>query len=83
MFRGILRDEATTTGALAQTEDPLRLWNDGREKEFVPNFVAAVTRDSLDFVLVPQCIATFNNDATLRVEHPRERAVGTTLSCCL
>jgi len=56
--------------ALAQA-DPLPSWNDGRAKQSILNFVAAVTREgSPDFVAVPQRIATFDNDGTLWVEQP-------------
>lgn len=56
--------------ALAQA-DPLPSWNDGRAKQSILNFVAAVTREgSPDFVAVPQRITTFDNDGTLWVEQP-------------
>jgi hypothetical protein len=51
--------------------DPLPSWADGRTKEAILDFVAAVTRDgSPDFVPVPQRIATFDNDGTLWCEQP-------------
>ena len=51
--------------------DPLPSWNDGRSKQSILSFVAAVTRDgSPDFVPVPQRIATFDNDGTLWCEQP-------------
>ncbi len=57
--------------ALAQTPDPLPSWNDGRAKQSILDFVAAVTReDSPDFVPVSQRIATFDNDGTLWSEQP-------------
>ena len=57
--------------ARAQTADPLPSWNDGRAKQSILDFVAAVTREgSPDFVPVPQRIATFDNDGTLWVEQP-------------
>src|SRR5436190_3889350 len=57
--------------AQAQTADPLASWNDGRAKQSILDFVAAVTREgSSDFVPVPQRIATFDNDGTLWVEQP-------------
>lgn len=57
--------------AQAQGADPLPSWNDGRTKQSILDFVAAVTRDgSPDFVPVPERIATFDNDGTLWVEQP-------------
>jgi len=51
--------------------DPLPSWNDGRSKQSILSFVAAVTRESSpDFVPVPQRIATFDNDGTLWCEQP-------------
>jgi hypothetical protein len=56
--------------ALAQG-DPLPSWNDGKAKQSILDFVAAVTREgSPDFVPVPQRVATFDNDGTLWVEQP-------------
>ena len=56
--------------ALAQG-DPLPSWNDGRSKQSILSFVAAVTREgSTDFVPAPQRIATFDNDGTLWCEQP-------------
>lgn len=56
--------------ALAQG-DPLPSWNDGRSKQSILSFVAAVTREgSPDFVPAPQRIATFDNDGTLWCEQP-------------
>jgi hypothetical protein len=52
-------------------DDPLSSWNDGRSKQSILSFVAAVTREgSPDFVPVPQRIATFDNDGTLWCEQP-------------
>jgi hypothetical protein len=57
--------------ARAQSADPLPSWNEGRAKQSILDFVAAVTREgSPDFVPVPQRIATFDNDGTLWVEQP-------------
>ena len=57
--------------AQAQAADPLPSWNDGRTKQSILDFVAAVTRDgSPNFVPPPERIATFDNDGTLWVEHP-------------
>ena len=59
------------SGAQAQTAEPLPSWNNGRAKQSILDFVAAVTREgSSDFVPVPQRIATFDNDGTLWVEQP-------------
>ncbi|MGA8996516.1 MAG: HAD family hydrolase [Pseudolabrys sp.] len=56
--------------ALAQG-DPLPSWNDGKEKQSILDFVAAVTREgSPDLVPAPQRVATFDNDGTLWVEQP-------------
>jgi haloacid dehalogenase-like hydrolase len=56
----------------AQTAaDPLPSWNDGRAKQSILDFVAAVTRQgSPYFVPELQRIATFDNDGTLWVEQP-------------
>src|SRR5258707_11675260 len=57
--------------AQAQAADPLPSWNEGRTKQSILEFVAAVTRDgSPNFVPPPERIATFDNDGTLWVEHP-------------
>lgn len=57
--------------AQAQTADPLPSWNDGRAKQSILDFVAAITREgSPDFVPVLERIATFDNDGTLWVEQP-------------
>jgi len=56
--------------ALAQN-DPLPSWNEGRSKQSILSFVAAVTREgSADFVPAPRRIATFDNDGTLWCEQP-------------
>ncbi len=60
----------TGRAALAQA-NPLPSWNDGQAKQSLVNFVSDVTREgSLNFVPVPQRIATFDNDGTLWVEQP-------------
>jgi phosphoserine phosphatase len=59
------------SSAQAQSTAPLPSWNDGRAKQSILDFVAAVTREgSPNFVPVPQRIATFDNDGTLWVEQP-------------
>jgi phosphoserine phosphatase len=57
--------------ARAQHAEPLPSWNDGRAKQSILDFVAAVTREgSAEYVPVPERIATFDNDGTLWVEQP-------------
>lgn len=59
--------------AAAQTQaaDPLPSWNDGRAKQSILDFVAAVTREgSIDFVHPSERVATFDNDGTLWAEQP-------------
>ena len=54
-----------------QATDPLPSWNDGRAKQSILEFVAAVTREgSADFVQPSERVATFDNDGTLWVEQP-------------
>ena len=60
----------STTDAFAQS-DPLPSWNEGKARQSILDFVAAVTRDgSPEFVPVSQRIATFDNDGTLWCEQP-------------
>jgi phosphoserine phosphatase len=60
----------SSQSALGQV-DPLPSWNDGRSRQSILAFVAAVTGDgSPDFVAEPQRIATFDNDGTLWCEQP-------------
>ena len=57
--------------AQTQATDPLPSWNDGRAKQSILDFVAAVTREgSADFVQPSERVATFDNDGTLWVEQP-------------
>ena len=57
--------------AQAQATDPLPSWNNGRAKQSILDFVAAVTREgSADFVQPSERVATFDNDGTLWVEQP-------------
>jgi len=57
--------------AAAQLADPLPSWNNGRAKQSIVEFVAAVTRDgSPNFVPEAERIATFDNDGTLWCEQP-------------
>ena len=61
----------TACAAEVKTADPLPSWNEGRSKQAILDFVAAVTREgSPDFVPVPERIATFDNDGTLWSEQP-------------
>ncbi|HET9716080.1 MAG TPA: HAD family hydrolase [Pseudolabrys sp.] len=56
--------------ALAQA-NPLPSWKDGKTRQSILDFVAAVTREgSPGFVPVPQRVAAFDNDGTLWCEHP-------------
>jgi len=55
---------------LAQA-DPLPSWNDGVSKSAITDFVTRVTtKDSPEFVPIPERIATFDNDGTLWGEQP-------------
>jgi hypothetical protein len=71
-FLAILVFIAAAAGsAYAQGADPLPSWNEGRAKQAILDFVAAVTReDSQTFVPAPERIATFDNDGTLWAEQP-------------
>lgn len=52
-------------------DDALPSWNDGSTKQAIVSFVERVTsKDSSDFVPVPERIATFDNDGTLWSEQP-------------
>ena len=62
---------AAASSARAQGTDPLPSWRDGKAKQSILSFVAAVTaRGSSDFVPASERIATFDNDGTLWVEQP-------------
>ena len=74
VLTGLLTSAAATlvfkTTALAQG-NPLPSWRDGKARQSILDFVAAVTREgSPGFVPVPQRVATFDNDGTLWCEHP-------------
>ena len=57
--------------AVAQAQDPLPSWNDGKAKQAIVAFVAQVTKEgSPDFVPPAERIATFDNDGTLWAEQP-------------
>jgi hypothetical protein len=57
--------------AFAHGQDPLPSWNESPAKKAIVEFVGKVTKEgSLDFVPVPERIATFDNDGTLWVEQP-------------
>ncbi len=54
-----------------KTEDPLSLWNDGKVKTAIIDFVQKVTDEtSADFVAEKNRIAVFDNDGTLWNEKP-------------
>jgi hypothetical protein len=54
-----------------QAQDPLPLWNDGKAKQSIVEFVEKVTKEgSSDFVPPNERIATFDNDGTLWAEQP-------------
>ncbi|HJS62243.1 MAG TPA: haloacid dehalogenase-like hydrolase, partial [Pseudolabrys sp.] len=58
------------SGVLAQGS-ALPSWRDGKARQSILDFVAAVTREgSPGFVPVPQRVATFDNDGTLWCEQP-------------
>jgi phosphoserine phosphatase len=62
---------SSSVSAQAQAGDALPSWNDGRSKQSILEFVAAVTREGTpNFVPQSERIATFDNDGTLWVEHP-------------
>src|SRR5436190_4642035 len=66
-----LTQPLSSVQASPQAGDPLPSWNDGRAKQSILEFVAAVTREgSPNFVPMSQRIATFDNDGTLWVEQP-------------
>jgi len=57
--------------ASAQGDDPLPSWNEGDTKQSIIQFVEKVTnKDSADFVLPAERIATFDNDGCLWSEQP-------------
>jgi len=57
--------------SLAQADDPLSSWNEGKSKQAILDFVAKVTTEgSPDFVSPSERIATFDNDGTLWAEQP-------------
>ena len=59
------------TATIAQAQDPLLSWNDGKTKQSITEFVAKVTKEgSPDFVPPEERIATFDNDGTLWCEQP-------------
>ena len=67
----VLLSLAASRTAFAQGAEPLPSWNDGKAKQSIRDFVAAVTREgSADFVPVPERVAVFDNDGTLWCEQP-------------
>ena len=60
-----------TSWAIAQSDDPLPSWNDGKAKQSIIEFVEKVTKEgSPGFVPSAERIATFDNDGTLWAEQP-------------
>jgi hypothetical protein len=54
-----------------QAKDPLPSWNESQRKQGIINFVEKEKkRDTNDFGPPTECIAVFDNDGTLWVEHP-------------
>jgi hypothetical protein len=74
VLAGLLVSAAAPSLSILPTlakSDPLPSWNEGRTKQAMLDFVAAVTQEgSGDFVPAPQRIATFDNDGTLWCEQP-------------
>jgi phosphoglycolate phosphatase-like HAD superfamily hydrolase len=59
------------TSAIARAADPLPSWREGKVKQSIVDFVAAVTTPgSPDFVAPADRIAVFDNDGTLWAEQP-------------
>jgi hypothetical protein len=59
------------TATVAQADDPLPSWNDGKAKQSITEFITKVTKEgSSDFVPREERIATFDNDGTLWCEKP-------------
>lgn len=57
--------------ALGAQDDPLPSWNEGATKTAILDFVKRVTTEGgPDFVVIPERIATFDNDGTLWCEQP-------------
>ena len=64
--KGVLAQHSTMQGT-----DPLSVWNEGKAKAAILEFVDRVTRvGSAQFVPVNERIATFDNDGTLWPENP-------------
>jgi phosphoglycolate phosphatase-like HAD superfamily hydrolase len=60
-----------STPLAALTGDPLPSWNAGPRKQAILDFVAAATNEqTVDFVPVPERVATFDMDGTLWIEMP-------------
>ena len=59
------------TSNIARAADPLPSWAEGKSKQSIMDFVAAVTTpNSPSFVEPVDRIATFDNDGTLWAEQP-------------
>jgi len=63
---------AVLSSSLARAEDPLGSWNDGPARQAILEFVKATTTEgSPQFVTPETRVATFDQDGTLWVEHPK------------
>lgn len=61
----------TEQSANEPTKDPLPSWNEGESKQAIISYIEDVTSSySLNFIPVPDRIATFDNDGTLWSEQP-------------
>src|SRR4051794_35237685 len=77
---GVLSGYTATTGrfgpdlaahAQAAADDPLPSWNDGKARQAILAFVAAVTKEGGPrHAPIAERIAVFDNDGTLRCEQP-------------
>lgn len=68
---GALLCTLAVMNASAKAADPLPSWNEGKTKQSILIFVAAVTQEGApEFVPPPERIATFDNDGTLWAEQP-------------
>lgn len=64
-------DTAATTQVVAEVQDPLPSWNEGKAKEGILSFVKDATdANSPNFIPVADRIATFDNDGCLWSEQP-------------
>ncbi|MFN8591260.1 MAG: HAD family hydrolase, partial [Thermomicrobiales bacterium] len=69
--RGVIEVGSPAPVLAAQSGDPLPSWNEGPRKQAILDFVAAATnKGTVDFVDIPDRVATFDMDGTLWVEMP-------------